>query len=39
MNFKNFGGADYIDGACLTLECAKKHIKTSELLKMKESMA
>lgn len=32
-SFKNFSGADYIEGACLTLENAKKHIKTSELLK------
>lgn len=36
MNFKNFSGADYIEGACLTLENAKKHIKTSELLKNEE---
>jgi len=34
--FKNFSGADYIEGACLTLENAKKHIKTSELLKNEE---
>jgi hypothetical protein len=36
MNFKNFGGADYIEGACLTFDNAKKHIKTSELLKNEE---
>nr|WP_315203507.1 AbiV family abortive infection protein [uncultured Flavobacterium sp.] len=31
--FENFGSSDYIEGACLTLENAKKHIIVSELLK------
>lgn len=31
--FANFGSSDYIEGACLTLENAKKHIIVSELLK------
>lgn len=30
--FANFGSSDYIEGACLTLENAKKHIIVSELL-------
>ncbi|NHM07609.1 AbiV family abortive infection protein [Flavobacterium sp. CYK-4] len=29
---QNFSGADYIDGACLTYENAKRHITTSNLL-------
>lgn len=32
ISFKNFSDADYVDGACLTLDNAKKHIQTSELL-------
>lgn len=30
--FKNFSGQDYIDGACLTLENAKKHVEASKSL-------
>jgi AbiV family abortive infection protein len=30
--FKNFSSQDYIQGACLTLENAQRHIKASELL-------
>lgn len=30
--FKNFSGQDYIQGACYTLENAKKHIRASQLL-------
>lgn len=36
MNFNNFSSSDYVDGACLTLDNAKKHIQTSELLKKEE---
>lgn len=31
-SFKNFSSQDYIEGACLTLENAKRHIQTSKLL-------
>ena len=30
--FQNFSGADYIEGACLTYENAKRHLIASELL-------
>jgi AbiV family abortive infection protein len=30
--FKNFSSADYIQGACLTLDNAKRHLHASELL-------
>jgi AbiV family abortive infection protein len=36
--FKNFSGQDYIQGACLTLENAKKHIRASELLYQDKNM-
>lgn len=35
-SFENFDGADYVDGASLTFDNAKKHIQTSELLKREE---
>ena len=35
-SFENFSGADYVDGACLILDNAKKHIQTGELLKNEE---
>ena len=37
-NFKILVVSDYVDGACLTLDNAKKHIRTSELLKNEKSM-
>lgn len=35
--FQNFSGQDYIQGACLTLENAKKHIQASELLSKEDN--
>lgn len=30
--FANFSGADYINGACLTIENAERHLKTSKII-------